>query len=100
MHKGPDMIDGLKDMLLFVTDADGEIVGPNGDAITEDDVDDNEDTNGDAAEEDTEDAVHNFTVSVNKLRPGNILKVIIRGINEHPDGGRRYWQLPIDIKLK
>jgi len=91
------MIDGLKDMLLFVTDADGEIVGPDGVAITEDDPDD-EDDEDDA--ETAENADCNFMVSANKLRPGNILKILVRGKNESPDGSTRYWQLPIDIKIK
>jgi hypothetical protein len=95
-------IDGLKDMLLFVTDADGEIVGSDGVAITEDDVGDEvvEDEDDEDAEGDAEDDDCNFTVPVSKLRPGNILKILVRGMNEDPDGNMRYWQLPIDIKLK
>lgn len=90
------MMDGLKEMLLFVTDADGEIVGPDGVAITED----TEDEDDEEELEDEEDAEYNFTVSARKLRPGNILKILVRGKNESPDGGTRYWQLPIDVKIK
>lgn len=97
------MIDGLKDMLLFVTDADGEIVGPDGVAITEDDVDDegDEDAEDDAKDaKDAKDADCNFTVSADKLRPGNILKIQMRGMNKSKDGSAHYWVLPIDIKIK
>jgi hypothetical protein len=75
------MMNGLKEILLIVNDAGGEIVSHERMKVAEDGEDE-------------------FTVPADKLQPGHTLTVMLRGIDENSGGDKRYWVLPIDVGIK